>query len=144
MFVEGSVELSTTLDVSLMKIHTFLYRLSMMLILSTGICGVAIAMSLKLPSPAELSGTWRLFTSDQRQVACELSLNADEPASVGNPDCATRWLKETPTGWVPTPDGLALIGKDGTGLIHFNRLSEQLYQARLPGGEQLNLERVAD
>ncbi|WP_024694522.1 AprI/Inh family metalloprotease inhibitor [Pseudomonas syringae] len=101
-------------------------------------------MSLKLPSPAELSGTWRLFASTQEQDFCELSLNADEPASVGNPDCATRWLKETPTGWVPTPDGLALIGKDGTGLIHFNRLSERLYQARLPGGEQLNLERVAD
>ena len=127
-----------------MKIHTFLYKLSMMLILSTGICGVAIAMSLKLPSPAEFSGTWRLFTSDQGQAACELSLNADEPASVGNPDCATRWLKEAPTGWVPTPDGLALIGKDGTGLIHFSRLSEQVYQARLPGGERLNLERVAD
>ncbi|MBP0951820.1 protease inhibitor Inh/omp19 family protein [Pseudomonas alliivorans] len=110
--------------------------------LLAGISGVSMATSLKLPSPAELSGKWRLFTQAQPSEVCELQLNTDAPQLGGDPACATRWLSETPIGWFPTPDGLAFTGKEGTGLIHFNHMGNQLYQARLPGGDLLTLARL--
>ncbi|WP_083181326.1 protease inhibitor Inh/omp19 family protein [Pseudomonas floridensis] len=127
-----------------MNTYHFFRNITAALVLSTGISGVGMATSLKLPSPAELSGKWRLFMQAQPGEACELHLSTDNPQLGGDPACAARWLNETPTGWFPTPDGLAFTGKEGSGLVHFNHLGSQHYQARLPGGELLNLERVAE
>ncbi|WP_236441269.1 MULTISPECIES: protease inhibitor Inh/omp19 family protein [Pseudomonas syringae group] len=108
------------------------------------ISGVSMATSLKLPSAAELSGKWRLFIQTDSREVCELHLNTNAPQVGGDPACAARWMGEAPTGWYPTPDGLGFTGKEGTGLIHLSHLGNQRYQARLPDGELLNLERLAD
>ncbi|KPX42379.1 protease inhibitor Inh/omp19 family protein [Pseudomonas syringae pv. tagetis] len=119
----------------------FQYSLAAFALL-TSISGVSMAMSLKLPSPAELSGKWQLFVQAQADQACELQLNTDMPQLGGDSACAAKWLHEAPVGWFPTPDGLALTGKEGNRLIHFNHMGEQHYQARLPDGKVLMLERV--
>ncbi|WP_176126880.1 protease inhibitor Inh/omp19 family protein [Pseudomonas syringae] len=127
-----------------MKTPRFFQIAPAVVVLLVGICGVSTAMSLKLPSPAELSGKWQLFIQEQADQACELQLNTDVPQLCGDPACAAKWLHEAPTGWFPTPDGLALTGKEGNRLIHFNHTGGQHYQARLPGGETLMLERLAE
>ncbi|MDU8499090.1 protease inhibitor Inh/omp19 family protein [Pseudomonas syringae] len=126
-----------------MKLNRFFQFAPAALALLVSISGASMAMSLKLPSPAELSGKWRLFIQAQVDQACELQLNTDMPQLGGDPACAAKWLHEVPVGWFPTPDGLALTGKEGNRLIHFNHMGEQHYQARLPDGEVLMLERVA-
>ncbi|SDX12748.1 Protease inhibitor Inh [Pseudomonas syringae] len=103
-----------------------------------------MAMSLKLPSPAELSGKWRLFLQAQRTDSCELRLNTDTPQLGGDLTCAEKWLHEAPAGWFPTPDGLAFTDKEGNRLIHLNHMGEQRYEARLPEGEVLMLERLPE
>lgn len=103
-----------------------------------------MAMSLKLPDPAELSGTWRLSLQGKAGDTCELQLNTEVPQLGGDLACAATWLHGTPTGWFPTPDGLAFTDKEGNRLIHLNNMGEQIYQARLPDGEVLILGRLAD
>ncbi|MCF5163096.1 alkaline proteinase inhibitor [Pseudomonas congelans] len=112
--------------------------------LLVGISGASMAMSLKLPDPAELSGKWRLSVQGKTNEACELHLNTDVPQLTGDLACAVKWLHEAPTGWFPTPDGLAFTDKEGNRLIHLNNMGEQVYEARLPGGEVLVLGRLAD
>ncbi|MGN2413395.1 protease inhibitor Inh/omp19 family protein [Pseudomonas syringae] len=127
-----------------MRINHFLKIAPAALALLVGISGASMAMSLKLPSPAELSGKWRLFLQAQSADSCELRLNTDTPQLGGDPACAAKWLHETPTGWFPTPDGLAFTGKDGNRLIHLNHMGQQRYEARLPSGQVLMLERLAE
>jgi len=103
-----------------------------------------MAMSLKLQSSAELSGNWRLFVQSRASEFCELHLATQTPELSGDFACASAWLSSTPAGWFPTPDGLAFTRQDGSGLVHFSRLGDQRYQTRLPNGDLLNLERVAE
>ncbi|WP_081031649.1 protease inhibitor Inh/omp19 family protein [Pseudomonas syringae group genomosp. 3] len=127
-----------------MNINHFVRIVPVAVVLLVGISGASMAMSLKLPNPAELSGQWRLSLQGKADDACELQLNTDAPQLTGDVACAAKWLHEPPVGWFPTPDGLVLTDKQGNRLIHLNRMDEQVYEARLPGGELLILGRFAD
>ncbi|KPX61508.1 protease inhibitor Inh/omp19 family protein [Pseudomonas syringae] len=127
-----------------MKLNRFFQFAPAALALLVSLSGACMAMSLKLPSPAELSGKWHLFIHSQADRACELQLNTEAPQLGGDTACATKWLNEAPVGWFPTPDGLALTDNEGNRLIHFNHMGEQRYEARLPSGQVLRLERAAE
>ncbi len=131
-------------NMAIMSIQHLFRNIAAAVALLAAISGVSMATSLKLPSPAELSGKWRLFAQARPSEACELQLNTDAPQLGGDPACASRWLSDTPTGWFPTPDGLAFTDKEGSGLVHFNHMGNQLYQARLPGGDLLTLARLIE
>ncbi|MCQ3014006.1 MULTISPECIES: protease inhibitor Inh/omp19 family protein [Pseudomonas syringae group] len=127
-----------------MKINHFVRIVPLAFALLVGISGASMAMSLKLPDPAELSGKWRLSLEGKAGDRCELQLNTEIPQLGGELACAAKWLNGTPAGWFPTPDGLAFTDKEGNRLIHLNNMGEQIYQARLPDGEVLILGRLAD
>ncbi|KPB71753.1 protease inhibitor Inh/omp19 family protein [Pseudomonas cannabina] len=112
--------------------------------LLAGISGASMAMSLKLPNPAELSGKWQLSVQGKAGGACQLHLNTEAPQLSGDLACAVQWLHEVPDGWFPTPDGLAFTDKEGNRLIHLSKTGSQSYEARLPGGEVLILGRLAE
>ncbi|MGN2430011.1 protease inhibitor Inh/omp19 family protein [Pseudomonas syringae] len=127
-----------------MKINHVVRIVPVAFALLVGISGASMAMSLKLPNPAELSGKWQLSLQGKAGDVCELYLNTEAPQLSGDLACAVQWLHEKPDGWFPTPDGLAFTGKEGNRLIHLNRMGAQTYEARLPSGELLILGRLAD
>ncbi|AHG41597.1 alkaline proteinase inhibitor [Pseudomonas syringae CC1557] len=127
-----------------MKINHVVRIVPVAFALLVGISGASMAMSLKLPNPAELSGKWQLSLKGKAGDACKLNLNTEVPQVTGDMACAVQWLHDRPDGWFPTPDGLAFTDKDGNRLIHLNRMDAQTYEARLPSGEVLILGRLAD
>ncbi|KEZ65712.1 alkaline proteinase inhibitor, partial [Pseudomonas syringae pv. syringae FF5] len=62
-----------------MKLNRFFQFAPAALALLVSLSGACMAMSLKLPSPAELSGKWYLFIHSQADRACELQLNTEAP-----------------------------------------------------------------
>jgi hypothetical protein len=58
-------------------------------------------------------------------------------------DCLGAWLEETPIGWFPEPDGIAITGKEGSRIQFFSRQRDGLYLATLKSGLVITLERAA-
>ena len=103
---------------------------------------VAMASSLLLPNAAQLAGRWQLYPVQQQAQACDLSLQASEGKLAGALDCAEGLLGVRPGSWLVTPDTLALVGADGSSVVHFSRESAQRYAWTAPDGKQLVLERL--
>lgn len=82
-------------------------------------------------SPAEAAGVWTLASNGQ--TLCLLTLRRDHGArALGS--CGSA-LSAPPTGWTPAPDGMRLLGSDGTTLLNFHRWSNSLFIAHAPGGD---------
>ncbi|WP_194787815.1 AprI/Inh family metalloprotease inhibitor [Pseudomonas sp. UFMG81] len=103
---------------------------------------VAMASSLLLPNAAQLAGRWQLYPEHQQAQACDLRLQASEGKLEGDLACAEGLLGLRPGSWLVTPDTLALVGGDGSSVVHFSREGAQRYAWTTPDGKQLVLERL--
>ena len=91
----------------------------------------AMANSLLLLSPAQLAGNWTFYPQDDVDQACTVRLIAENRAFSPEVKCLQAWLGEVPKSWSPTPDGIYLMGPDGTALVHMNRIEPGRYEAQL-------------
>ncbi|MDH1633029.1 AprI/Inh family metalloprotease inhibitor [Pseudomonas mosselii] len=103
---------------------------------------VVMASSLLLPNAAQLAGRWQLYPEQQQAQACDLRLGATEGEIDGDLECAKGLIGLRPGSWLVTPDTLALVGGDGSSVVHFNREGAQRYAWTRPDGKQLVLERL--
>ena len=103
----------------------------------------AMANSLLLLSPAQLAGNWTFYPQDDVTQACQVQLVADKTFS---PEikCLEVWLGQAPVSWSATPDGIFLMGKDGTDLVHMDRIEPGLYEAQLAGSKVLMMKRLPE
>ncbi|WP_414894849.1 AprI/Inh family metalloprotease inhibitor [Pseudomonas sp. IT-232MI5] len=114
----------------------------------------SMASSLRLEEPSVFAGQWQatLSTRDDDREAlkqqdkpsntCLVELAANKTLSKGA-DCLGAWLEETPIGWFPEPDGIAITGKEGSRIQFFSRQRDGLYLATLRSGLVITLERAA-
>lgn len=102
---------------------------------------VSMASSLLLPNPVQLAGRWQLYPEWQQAQACELRLEAREGALDGDLDCVAQLIGLRPGSWLVTPDTLALVGGDGSSVVHFSHQGAQRYGWTTPDGKQLILQR---
>ncbi|HEK1688311.1 TPA: AprI/Inh family metalloprotease inhibitor [Pseudomonas putida] len=102
---------------------------------------VGMASSLLLPNAAQLAGRWALYPQQQAS-ACTLRLSANEGALDGDLACAESLLGVRPGSWLVTPDTLALVGGDGSTVVHFSRQGAGRYTWTSPAGSAVVLERV--
>ena len=102
-----------------------------------------MANSLLLMSPAQLAGSWTFYPQDDVTQACQVQLVADKTFS---PEikCLEVWLGQAPVSWSATPDGIFLMGKDGTDLVHMDRIEPGLYEAQLAGSKVLMMKRLPE
>ena len=91
----------------------------------------AMAKSLLLMSPAQLAGNWTFYPQDDVDQACTVRLIAENRAFGPEVKCLQNWLGEVPQSWSPTPDGLFLMGEDGTDIVHMNRIEPGHYEVQL-------------
>lgn len=103
---------------------------------------VGMASSLLLPNAAQLAGRWALYPQQQQASACTLRLSASEGALDGDLACAERLLGVRPGSWLVTPDTLALVGGDGSTVVHFSRQGAGRYTWTSVAGSAVVLERV--
>ena len=103
---------------------------------------VVMASSLLLPNAAQLAGRWQLYPEQQQAQACDLRLGATEGEIEGDLECAKGLIGLRPGSWLVTPDTLALVGGDGSSVVHFSREGDQRYAWTTPDGKQLVLERL--
>ncbi|QXH48365.1 protease inhibitor Inh/omp19 family protein [Pseudomonas xanthosomatis] len=103
---------------------------------------VAMGSSLLLPNPAQLAGRWQLYAEQSQGQPCELRLGASEGQLGGDLACAEHLLGLRPGSWLVTPDTLALVGADGSSVVHFSREGAQRYTWAAPDGTQRVLERL--
>lgn len=103
---------------------------------------VTMASSLLLPNAAQLAGRWQLYNEQQPAQACSLRLAASEGSLDGDLDCAEQLVGLRPGSWLVTPDTLALVGPDGSSVVHFSREGGQRYTWTNSGGASLVLERL--
>lgn len=103
----------------------------------------AMANSLLLLSPAQLAGSWTFYPQDDVTQACQVQLVADKTFS---PEikCLEVWLGQAPVSWSASPDGIFLMGKDGTDLVHMDRIEPGLYEAQLAGSKVLMMKRLPE
>ena len=103
----------------------------------------AMANSLLLLSPAQLAGSWTFYPQDDVTQACQVQLVADKTFS---PEikCLEVWLGQAPVSWSATPDGIFLMGKDGTDLVQMDRIEPGLYEAQLAGSKVLMMKRLPE
>ncbi|WP_176472339.1 AprI/Inh family metalloprotease inhibitor [Pseudomonas sp. Irchel 3H7] len=114
----------------------------------------SMASSLRLEEPSVFAGQWQatLSTRDDDREAlkqqdkpsntCLVELAANKTLGKGA-DCLGAWLEETPIGWFPEPDGIAITGKEGSRIQFFSRQRDGLYLATLKSGLVITLERAA-
>ena len=91
----------------------------------------AMANSLLLLSPAQLAGNWTFYPQDDVDQACTVQLIAENRTFGPEVECLQTWLGEVPRSWSPTPDGLFLMGEDGTDIVHMNRIDPGHYEVQL-------------
>ncbi|WP_433885011.1 AprI/Inh family metalloprotease inhibitor [Pseudomonas vranovensis] len=101
---------------------------------------VGMASSLLLPTPAQLAGDWTLYPENDRAAGCELQLDAAQTLH-GDLQCAEGLIGQRPSGWLPTPDTLALLDGSGSALVHFNRFKPGIFKWISPSKKILFLER---
>lgn len=100
-----------------------------------------MANSLLLQSPAQLAGGWTFYSQDNPKQTCTVQLLADKTTFSSEVKCLEPWLGQVPASWTPTPDGIFLMGKDGTDLVHMNRIEADHYEVRLTSGKVLCMKR---
>lgn len=100
-----------------------------------------MASSLLLPNPAQLAGEWELYAENEKAEACQLQLRVPETLLEGDLQCLRQLIGQPASGWLVTPDTLALLGNDGSAVVHFNRYKPDLYKWTTPAGKVLLLER---
>ncbi|WP_256660324.1 AprI/Inh family metalloprotease inhibitor [Pseudomonas sp. RIT623] len=103
---------------------------------------VGMASSLLLPNAAQMAGDWTLQPEEQGGQSCNLRLGATEGEIEGDLDCARDLLGLRPGSWLVTPDTLALVGGDGSSVVHFNREGAKRYAWTRPDGTQLVLKHL--
>jgi len=103
---------------------------------------VGMASSLLLPNAAQMAGDWTLYPEQQQAQACNLHLGANEGEIEGDLDCARDLLGLRPGSWLVTPDTLALVGGDGSSVVHFSREGAKRYAWTRPDGTQLVLQHL--
>ena len=91
----------------------------------------AMANSLLLLSPTQLAGNWTFYPQDDVDQACTVQLIAENRTFSPEVECLQTWLGEVPRSWSPTPDGLFLMGEDGTDIVHMNRIEPGHYEVQL-------------
>ena len=101
---------------------------------------VGMASSLLLPTPAQLAGDWTLYPEADRAAGCELYLDVTQTLR-GDLQCVEVLIGKRPSGWLPTPDTLALLDGSGSALVHFNRYKPGMFKWTSASGETLLLER---
>lgn len=102
---------------------------------------VGMAGSLLLPNPAQLAGDWELYPENEQAAACQLQLHAPETWLGGDLQCLQHLIGQSVSRWLVTPDTLALIGADGSAVVHFNRYKHESYKWITPAGKTLLLKR---
>ena len=90
-----------------------------------------MANSLLLMSPAQLAGNWEFYPQGDVKQTCTVQLIAEHKTFDPQVKCLKTWLGEVPKSWSPTPDGLFLMGEDGTALVHMNRIEPGHYEAQV-------------
>ena len=90
-----------------------------------------MASSLLLLSPAQLAGSWTFYPQDDANHTCTVQLIAEHKVFNDQAQCLKTWLGEVPKSWSPTPDGVYLMGQDGTALVHMNRIEPGHYEAQV-------------
>lgn len=90
-----------------------------------------MASSLLLLSPEQLAGSWTFYSQDDAKDRCTVQLVAEYKTFNSAVKCLQAWLGEVPKSWSPTPDGIYLMGPDGTALVHMNRIEPGRYEAQL-------------
>lgn len=81
-----------------------------------------MASSLLLLSPAQLAGSWTFYPQDDATHRCTVQLVAEHKTFNSEVKCLKTWLGEVPKKLVANPDGIYLMGPDGTALVHMNRI----------------------
>lgn len=93
--------------------------------------------------PREMADSWRVESHGHTLCVVRLSDHAGGAGVYGAQipaDCGTS-LPAGVAGWKPTPDGLALVGADGSSILPMDRWSESLYVASGPNAPDLQLSR---
>ena len=101
----------------------------------------AMASSLMLLSPAQVAGRWTFYVKGGEQDACTVTLKKDRTFSA-QVSCLQAWLGRTPTTWSPTPDGLLLIGKDGSQSLFLELREAGRYEGSVEGSKTLVMQRA--
>ncbi|MFZ4835294.1 AprI/Inh family metalloprotease inhibitor [Rouxiella sp. Mn2063] len=86
-----------------------------------------MASSMVLPSAESLSGEWTVADKAQSCVV-HLSAQSDQSANGFQlrllSDCPHDVLPQAPVAWRPTPDGIALLDKEGLTVVFFSQDGE--------------------
>jgi hypothetical protein len=105
-------------------------------------CGLAAAQPPA--SPGAVADAWQL--QSRGRVVCTLELYGRAPK--GGPyaaeipsDCRGA-LPPGVVGWKPTPEGIALVARDGAAVVAFERWSESLFVSTGAGAPDLQLARA--
>lgn len=86
-----------------------------------------MASSLVLPSPKSLAGQWTVV---DKANSCDVHLKAESFEQANgykltvSPACTQDVFPEAPEAWRPTPDGIALLARDGRTLLFFSQEGE--------------------
>ena len=115
----------------------------------------AMASSLKLADPSELTGKWQATLSrvddlpesqalqDKPSNVCIIELQLKQTLGEGA-DCLSAWLAgEKAIGWFTEPDGIAITGNEGSKILFFSRLRDGSYKAHLKSTLVITLVRQA-
>lgn len=100
-----------------------------------------MASSLMLLSPAQVAGSWTFYLQQNEKDSCTVKLKQDRTFSA-QVKCLAPWLGTTPATWSPTPDGLLLIGKDGTQSIFLALIEAGRYEGEVEGANTLVMQRA--
>ena len=101
----------------------------------------AMASSLMLLNPAQVAGSWTFYVQGAEQDACTVKLKKDRTFSA-QVSCLQAWLGRTPTTWSPTPDGILLIGRDGTQSMFLELREAGRYEGAVDGAKTLVMKRA--
>lgn len=99
----------------------------------------------KPAEPGQMADSWQLESKGQTLCVVRLSAHAGAGGVYGAqiPASCGAGLPAGVAGWKPTPEGMALVGADGSPLVTMSRWSESLYVASGPGAPDIQLARAA-
>ncbi|MDR7282835.1 hypothetical protein J2X84_001659 [Pseudomonas corrugata] len=137
-----------------MATNAFAAWLLAMLMIFSG--EAAMASSLKLADPSELTGKWQATLSrvddlpesqalqDKPSNVCIIELQLKQTLGEGA-DCLSAWLAgEKAIGWFTEPDGIAITGNEGSKILFFSCQRDGSYRANLKSTLVIKLVRQAN
>ncbi|WP_139115716.1 AprI/Inh family metalloprotease inhibitor [Pseudomonas sp. 25 R 14] len=101
-----------------------------------------MASSLVLPSAQQLAGQWSVHVQQNAEQRCSFTLQVFGHALTGGAECLSRWLEGSVAGWIPTPDGIAVVSEEGRKLLFFSRQGDH-YSSKVSADLTLLLTRTA-